>query len=112
MNLTSMFNFPDLSRLSTGSQTGPINKNQPSSADASTQAPAQPYNKTDQADLSSTGLAAAQNAALAASNASPASSDVRMQLVNSIQTAIQAGTYNVPAADVADRMIQGILGNR
>ena len=112
MNLTSIFNLPDPSRLNTGSPTGPMNKTQSASADASAQAPTQPYSKTDQADLSSTGLAAAQNAALAASNASSASSDVRMQLVNSVQSAIQAGTYNVPASNVADRMIQGILGSQ
>jgi flagellar biosynthesis anti-sigma factor FlgM len=55
--------------------------------------------KTDQADLSSTGLAAAQSA----------SSDVRMEKVQGVRSAIDAGTYQVSAGHVADKMIQGLL---
>lgn len=56
--------------------------------------------KTDQADLSSSGLAAAQSA----------SSDVRMEKVQSVRSAIDAGTYQVSAENVADKMIQNLLG--
>lgn len=37
-------------------------------------------------------------------------SDVRMEKVNQIQQALAAGTYSVPSAEVADRMITQMLG--
>ena len=36
-------------------------------------------------------------------------SDVRMDKVTALQQAIVAGTYNVSASDVADKMIQSLL---
>ncbi len=56
---------------------------------------------TDQATLSTAASAAAQ--------ASP-DSDVRMDKVKQIQQALAAGTYNVPATAVADKMISQMLG--
>ncbi len=38
------------------------------------------------------------------------SSDVRMEKVAALQQAIAAGTYNVPAGDVADKLIK-VLSN-
>ncbi|HUZ05282.1 MAG TPA: flagellar biosynthesis anti-sigma factor FlgM [Acidobacteriaceae bacterium] len=108
MNLSGVSNFPDLSRLSSGSQTGQTNKSQSATNNnnaAATQGPA----SADHADLSASGLAAAHQAALSGNTADVANSDVRTQLVHSVQTAIQSGTYNVPASDVADRMIQSLL---
>jgi negative regulator of flagellin synthesis FlgM len=56
---------------------------------------------TDQATLS----AAASVAAAAAPD-----SDVRMEKVASIQQALTSGTYNVPASEVAGKMIDHMLG--
>jgi negative regulator of flagellin synthesis FlgM len=56
---------------------------------------------TDQATLSS--------AASAAAAAAP-DSDVRMEKVVAIQQALASGTYNVPASEVAGKMIDQMLG--
>lgn len=56
---------------------------------------------TDQATLSTAASVAAQ--------AAP-DSDVRMDKVAEVQQALAAGTYNVPASAVADRMISQMLG--
>ena len=55
----------------------------------------------DQATLSS--------AASAASAVAP-DSDVRMEKVAAIQQAVMNGTYNVPASEVAGKMIDHMLG--
>ncbi len=55
----------------------------------------------DQATLSS--------AASAASSVDP-DSDVRMEKVAAIQQALASGTYNVPASEVAGKMIDQMLG--
>ncbi|HEX4652532.1 MAG TPA: flagellar biosynthesis anti-sigma factor FlgM [Granulicella sp.] len=39
------------------------------------------------------------------------SSDVRTSKVESLQASINAGTYNVPASSVADKMLSSILGS-
>ena len=62
---------------------------------------AQPQAGADQATLSS----AASLAAAAAPD-----SDVRMDKVAAVQQALAAGTYNVPASDVAGKMIDQMLG--
>jgi negative regulator of flagellin synthesis FlgM len=56
--------------------------------------------KVDQTSLSSTSelLAAALNG-----------SDVRLEKVSSLQQAIAAGTYKVPAADVAEKLIGSLI---
>jgi anti-sigma28 factor (negative regulator of flagellin synthesis) len=36
---------------------------------------------------------------------------VRMDKVSSIQSAIAAGTYNIPASAVATKMVDAMLGN-
>jgi flagellar biosynthesis anti-sigma factor FlgM len=38
------------------------------------------------------------------------SSDVRSSKVEALKAAIEAGTYNVPAGDVADKLMQNMLG--
>ncbi len=86
MNLSGIFNFPGLTPPSSGAQTGQtsqVGSTQPGASEFATPATSQAPAKTDQADLSASGL----SAALSASNA--ASSDVRTQLVSSIQSAIQ-----------------------
>jgi flagellar biosynthesis anti-sigma factor FlgM len=57
--------------------------------------------ETDQATLSS----AASVAAAAAPD-----SDVRMEKVNAVQQALASGAYNVPASEVAGKMIDHMLG--
>ena len=37
-------------------------------------------------------------------------SDVRLTKVAELRSAIVSGTYNVPAADVADKMVESLLG--
>jgi flagellar biosynthesis anti-sigma factor FlgM len=55
----------------------------------------------DQAHLSSAASLASQAASLP---------DVRAEKVQSIQSAIAAGTYNVPSSDVAHSLINHMLG--
>jgi len=56
---------------------------------------------TDNATLS----AAASVAAAAAPD-----SDVRMEKVNAVQQALASGAYNIPASEVAGKMIDQMLG--
>lgn len=114
MNLSGLFNFPGLSQPAPSNQPGqaaPVGTPQPGASELATQAASSALMKTDQADLSASGLAAAQNATLSgsASAAGSPNSDVRMSLVNSIQSAIQAGTYNVPASEVASSIMQSMM---
>ncbi len=98
MNLSGIFNgLPDLFRSQQASNPTPATTN---AASSQSQAIVPNGGKTDQADLSSTGLAAAQ---------SP-SSDVRMEKVQSVRSAMDAGTYQVSAGEVADKMMQSLLG--
>lgn len=109
MDLSSIFQYPGLSQApgsNAAEKAGQSAVVQPAGghAPSSVQAPGQMDVSVDHADLSASGLAAAQNI----SNA--ANSDVRMGLVNSVQAALQAGTYNVPASAVADRIMQNMFG--
>jgi flagellar biosynthesis anti-sigma factor FlgM len=54
----------------------------------------------DKAELSAVATELAQ---------SPATSDVRLDKVASIQSALQSGTYQVPATDVAQKIITSLL---
>lgn len=117
MDLSSIFNnFPDPTRTTPGNQAGQSNKTQSVGGNHPSQAAApahsQALEKTDHADLSASGLAAAQGAVPAAATSATdlSNSDVRMGLVNSVQAALQTGTYNVPASDVADRIMQSMMG--
>jgi flagellar biosynthesis anti-sigma factor FlgM len=56
---------------------------------------------SDVATLSSAGSEVAQSAS---------DDGVRMDKVSSIQAALAAGTYNVPASAVASRMVDAMLG--
>ncbi len=58
--------------------------------------------RTDSAQFSTAASSLAQ--------VSSSTSDVRMEKVASIQSAIAAGTYSVPASAVADKLIQHLLG--
>jgi negative regulator of flagellin synthesis FlgM len=58
---------------------------------------------SDRATLSSAGSEVAQSAN---------DSDVRLDKVASIQAALAAGTYNVPASAVASKMVDAMLGGR
>jgi len=98
MNLSGILNgLPDLLR---SQQTGNAAPAASSAKTSQSQAAVPNGGKTDQADLSSTGLAAANSA----------SSDVRMEKVQSVRSAIDAGTYQVSAGDVADKVMQSLLG--
>ncbi|MGB6132049.1 MAG: flagellar biosynthesis anti-sigma factor FlgM [Acidobacteriaceae bacterium] len=70
------------------------------SSDKSGAAAGQPENSVDVATLTSAGSVAAQSAP---------DSDVRMDKVTAVQQALAAGTYNVPASAVADKMIDQML---
>lgn len=98
MNLSGILNsLPDLLRSQQTGNAAPATSSTNTSPSSVTVANG---GKTDQADFSSTGLAAAQSA----------SSDVRMEKVQSVRSAIDAGTYQVSAGDVADKMMQSLLG--
>ncbi len=56
---------------------------------------------SDRATFSSAGSEVAQTAS---------DSDVRMDKVSSIQSALAAGTYHVPASAVASKMVDSMLG--
>jgi negative regulator of flagellin synthesis FlgM len=56
---------------------------------------------SDQTSLSSAGGLVAQ---------ALEGSDTRSEKVASLQQAISSGTYNVPSSDVADKIIQSLLG--
>jgi len=71
------------------------------SSSGKTAGPATEGGAGDEAILSSAASAAAQSAP---------DSDVRMEKVAEVQKALAAGTYNVPSADVANRMIDAMLG--
>jgi len=58
----------------------------------------------DKAQLSAAGTQVAQSAATSA-----ITSDVRLDKVATIQAALQAGTYQVPAADVAKKVVDSLL---
>lgn len=97
MNLSGILNgLPDLLRSQQTGTTVPATSSENTSP---SQATVPNGGKTDQADLSSTGLAAQS-----------ATSDVRMEKVQSVRSAIDAGTYQVSAGDVADKMMQTFLG--
>ena len=97
MNLSSIWNtLPD---LVSSQQTGKPGPSTSRASSPGSQAAIPNGGKTDHADLSSSGLAAAQSV----------SSDVCMEKVQSVRAAIDAGTYQVPAQNVADKMIQNLL---
>ncbi len=56
----------------------------------------------DQATLSSAGATVSQAAA---------EPDVRLDKVASVQAALAAGSYNVPASAVASKVVDALLGN-
>jgi len=98
MNLSGILNgLPDLLRSQQTGNAAPAGSN---AKTLQSQAAVPNGGKTDQADLSSTGLAAAKTDA----------SDVRMEKVQSVRSAIDAGTYQVSAGEVADKVMQSLLG--
>lgn len=101
MNLSGIFNLPEQVRSqSTGQAQAPQN-----SGSLSAPSVAEPNGgKTDQANLSASGLAAAQSIASEGST-----SDVRLDKVAAVSAAIQSGTYHVSPLDVADKVMQGML---
>ena len=58
---------------------------------------------SDQATFSSAGSEVSQTAG---------GTEVRMEKVAAIQAALAAGTYNVPAADVATKVVDSMLGGQ
>jgi flagellar biosynthesis anti-sigma factor FlgM len=94
MNVTN--DLQGLQQIFSSQKVAPARDNGPSSA-----GPGPSENAADVATLTSAGSAAAQSAP---------DSDVRMDKVSAIQQALAAGTYNVPASAVADKMIDRMLG--
>lgn len=87
------------------SQIFPAQASPPATAAKSSSPPQSEGLGADKAELSTVATQVAQSAA---------TSDVRLDKVASIQSALQAGTYNVSAADVAQKIITSMLsqGNR
>ena len=104
MNLPGIFNFPGTTQQpASAGQAGQPSGVQPGAPGTASPTSQPMQTGADHADLSAGGL-------FAAMNAQGAQSDVRMGLVNQVQSAIQAGTYNVPADAVAGSLIQNMLG--
>ncbi len=102
MNLSGIGNnLADLLGLQKAGNAASVGSTGTTSAESS--AASQPLvpngGKTDQANLSSSGLAAAQSGTL----------DVRTEKVDSVRAAINSGTYRVSAGDVAGKIIQNLL---
>lgn len=106
MNLSGIWNnLPDILRSQqTGSRAPASNVGPGQSGAAGSQAAVPNGGKTDHAELSSSGLAAAQSVQQSQS------SDVRMDKVDSVRAAISNGTFQVSAQDVAGKIIQNLLG--
>jgi negative regulator of flagellin synthesis FlgM len=92
-------------KLDNVAQLFPVQTATPSTASKNAAGAAAQSLTGDKAELSVTGTQFAQSAA-----ASAITSDVRLEKVASIQAALQAGTYGVPAADVAKKMMDSMLG--
>lgn len=107
MNLSGIFNLPEPVR-SQGAGQAQTPQNPAAAATSSASVAAPNGGKTDQASLSAGGMAAAQSAAQSAASGT-STSDVRMEKVASVSAAIHAGTYNVSAVQVADKIMQGML---
>jgi len=88
-------NLQGLQQLFSSQEVAPANSRSGGSREATART------GTDRATLSSAGSVA---------SASAPDSDVRMDKVTAVQEALAAGTYNVPASQVADRMIDCLLG--
>ncbi len=107
MNLSGIWNnLPDLFRSQQTGSTAPAASSTASNGtgEASSRITVPNGGKTDQASLSSSGLAASQSAQQSGM------SEVRMDKVDSIRAAIDSGTYQVSAQDVAGKIIQNLLG--
>lgn len=103
MNLSGIFNFPGTQQPASTGQAGPSSGVQPG-ATGTAGAAAQPSQSSfDHADLSSGSL-------FAAMQAQGPNSDVRTGLVSAVQSAMQAGSYNVSADAVAGSLMQNMLG--
>ncbi len=106
MNLSGIWNnLPDLLRSQQTGSTAPAASSVSSNVEGGASSPVIVPNggKTDQADLSSSGLAASQSAQQSAT------SDVRMEKVDSVRGAINDGTYQISAHDVAAKIMQNLL---
>jgi flagellar biosynthesis anti-sigma factor FlgM len=75
--------------------------NVPGSATNGSGEPVGSAGRADEANLSSAGSFVSQ---------ALEGSDIRAEKVTSLQQAIAAGNYNVPSSDVADKIIQSLLG--
>ena len=92
-----------LTQLNTNeTKTTSTDKTQGTQASATGSVTAQ-ASRVDQASLSAAG-------GLAASSAGD--SDVRTDKVAQLQQAIASGTYNVPASDVASKLVESLLNGR
>ena len=96
-NAQQVFNTADTAATA---RTDAASKANSVAANATTQNVAGPGVTSDQASLSSAGGAISQ---------ALSGSDVRADKVAGLQQSIAAGTYNVPASDVADKLMNVLL---
>lgn len=92
--------FPGAAEAAAASSADRTAKAQQSSASVSSPEMPSTVAAVDQADVSSTAGVVAQ---------ALSGSDVRSDKVAALQQAIAAGTYNVPACDVAAKVISALL---
>lgn len=89
-----------LSGLNAIGNPAPVS-NQPETVPQSTDKNDQSMQNTDLATVSAAGARISQSAA---------DGDVRWEKVAAVQQAVADGTYNVPASEVASKMVDSMLG--
>jgi negative regulator of flagellin synthesis FlgM len=95
-------NLPQTSNSITPSEAKPaIQVNAPASVSKASEGPISNVEQVDQTRLSSTGGLVAQ---------ALEGPDTRLAKVASLQQAIAAGSYSVSSSDLADKIIQSLLG--
>jgi len=105
VNLSGIWNnLPDILRSQQTGSRAPASNVGPGESGAAGSQAVPNGGKTDHAELSSSGLAAAQSVQQSQI------SDVRMEKVDSVRAAISNGTFQVSAQDVAGKIIQNLLG--
>jgi flagellar biosynthesis anti-sigma factor FlgM len=102
VNITNMSNDVSQAQIASSNVANPA----AAAAARGTTAPSAPVSAESQGNDQAT-IGSASGVLSSALN----SSDVRTAKVAALQASINAGTYNVPASSVADKMLSSILGS-
>jgi flagellar biosynthesis anti-sigma factor FlgM len=105
VNITNMSNDLSQAQISSSNVSNPAAAAAAAAARGTT-APSAPVSEASQGGDQAT-ISSASGVLSSALN----SSDVRTPKVAALQASINAGTYNIPAGSVADKMLSSILGS-